>query len=296
MATHRWRFSSSELVQSPSFRAGVAPALETEYRRTMGRLLRAAGPKLNLTEETTACASVFYQRFFAYQSLNAYDRSIVAMTALFLAAKVHEQARKARDVLNVFHSISAEASGGTVSSPMPVDREFWRKRDALVEHEQFLLRTLAFEVEVVLPHRYLANYLRSLGCSTELVRAAWQQMGDSFETEVCMTHRAEAVACAALWIAARLLEERPGEQWWRAFGVEWAELEGAVARLLERAGAVAEVELRERLLPSAAGAAAGGASAEKRQKLAEPPSDPASRLSSPPSLARSASASPLPPQ
>lgn len=41
-------------------------------------------------------------------------------------------------------------------------QEYWTLRDAVVAHEQILLRTLAFDLDVDLPYRYLLNYLRTL--------------------------------------------------------------------------------------------------------------------------------------
>ena len=45
---------------------------------------------------------------------------------------------------------------------MPIDDAFWERKDKLMEYESYLLRALAFDVEVELPHRFLFNYVHSL--------------------------------------------------------------------------------------------------------------------------------------
>jgi hypothetical protein len=170
------------------------------------RLLREAGVKLDLSDETIATAAVFFHRFYAEHSPADFCCATMTMSCLFLSAKASEQQRKARDVINVFNAISSEAG----APPMPICQEFWDRKDLLVEYESYLLRAMAFNVEVALPHRRLLNYARSLRAPRALVQAAWGLLNDHFETADCTEEPPQAVACAALQLAALLLRRELG--------------------------------------------------------------------------------------
>ena len=187
--------------------AGTAPGaaagnVRPEQARQAARLLREAGVKLDLSDETIVTAAVFFHRFYAEHSPAEFRSDTMTMSCLFLSAKASEQQRKARDVINVFNAISGEVG----DQPMPITQEFWDRKDLLVEYESYLLRALAFDVEVVLPHRYLLNYARSLRAPRAVVQVAWGLTNDFFETALCVRALPHVVACAALQLAALMLK------------------------------------------------------------------------------------------
>jgi transcription initiation factor TFIIIB Brf1 subunit/transcription initiation factor TFIIB len=186
---------------SPPAAAAAQTAPTPERARQAVRLLREAGVKLDLSDEAIASAAVFFHRFYAGHSPAEFRCETMTMACLFLSAKASEQQRKARDVINVFNAISSEAR----DQPMPINQEFWDRKDLLVEYESYLLRALAFDVEVALPHRYLLNYARSLRAPRALVQVAWGLANDYFETALCVRTPPQAVACAALQLAALML-------------------------------------------------------------------------------------------
>lgn len=77
-------------------------------------------------------------------------------------------------------------------------------QDRLVEYESYLLRALAFDVEVELPHHHLLSYARSLHCPAHVTQAAWGLVNDCFETTLVSDAKPHVVACAAIGLAASL--------------------------------------------------------------------------------------------
>ena len=172
--------------------------------RSSIRLLREAGTKLGLSEDTIATSMVFFHRFYDENETKKFDGQTVTMACLFLSAKVNEEQRKARDVINIFHCIQT----GT-DVPVPITPGFWDRKDRLIEYETYVLRTLGYDVEVVLPHRYLLNYLHSLRAPRALAQVAWCFVNDSFETSCCLLHPPHLVACAAIRLATEFCDFGP---------------------------------------------------------------------------------------
>ena len=200
-AVARAKPDEAEQAVNDAAAAAARSPLGPARARQAVQLMREAGAKLDLSDETIAAAAVFLHRFYAEHSPADFGCETMAMACLFLSAKAGEEQRKARDVINVFNAIS----GGAGGAPMPICQEFWDRKDLLVEYESYLLRALAFNVEVVLPHRHLLNYARSLRAPRALVQVAWGLANDFFETAESMEEPPQAVACAALQLAALLL-------------------------------------------------------------------------------------------
>ena len=53
-----------------------------------------------------ATAATFFQRFFACNPLLEHDRLVMVMACLFLASKVEEVPKKARDVILATHYVA----------------------------------------------------------------------------------------------------------------------------------------------------------------------------------------------
>ncbi|KAL1251845.1 hypothetical protein QQF64_019641 [Cirrhinus molitorella] len=83
-------------------------------------------------------------------------------------------------------------------------------------------RTRTVEVQVIV------MYLQVLECekNTRLVQMAWNYMNDSLRTDVFLRFRAETVACACIFLSARVLQIPLPEQpaWFLLFGVSEQDL------------------------------------------------------------------------
>eukprot|EP01120_Amphizonella_sp_Union-15-10_P003844 TRINITY_DN14284_c0_g1_i1.p1 TRINITY_DN14284_c0_g1~~TRINITY_DN14284_c0_g1_i1.p1 ORF type:complete len:142 (-),score=25.58 TRINITY_DN14284_c0_g1_i1:63-446(-) len=111
-------------------------------------------------------------------------------------------------------------------------------RDALIASEQYVLRTLSFDLTVDLPYSYLLNYIKSLGGKSDLSQVAWNIVNDSLATTICLEYKPHTIACASIYLASKILgifESLPigKKQWWTAFDTTLEEIEDIGKRVLE---------------------------------------------------------------
>ena len=116
--------------------------------------VREAAATLELAPTTVGTALGYRHR--RGESDAARELESVLPACVFLAAKVEEEPRRMRDVLNAFHA--ARHDGELLRD----SREYWRLKEALVLEEQQLLRALGFDTLVETPHRLLFSYLHAL--------------------------------------------------------------------------------------------------------------------------------------
>ncbi len=71
--------------------------------------------------------------------------------------------------------------------------------------EQIILRTLAFDLEVLHPFRFLVHFAVFLKCSRRILRKAWGFVVDALlSSECCIDIKPNAVAAAALYVSLKL--------------------------------------------------------------------------------------------
>jgi hypothetical protein len=228
----------------------------------------------------TATAAVLFQRFYCKRSFAQFNvkarpsrkpqltrkrlmtRSCayapalqrMAAAAVFLGAKLEEQQRRSRDVINVFHRLekrhalqaaampsssdAADAPAPAPSAPAapalldPFSRRYDELKAELIRCERLMLREFGFVAHVEHPHKFVLNYCQVMDLPAPLMQAAWGAANDSLRSTLCVRFPAEAVACGAIHFAARRLgvpmpEEAPA--WWGVFGVTSAQVEEVAA-------------------------------------------------------------------
>ena len=194
---------------SPSRADGVAGGVERAYRAWACELIQDCGIRLRLRQAVMATAQSLLQRFYHRRSLAAHDAHVVAMAALFLAAKVEEQPRRMRDVLNVCYHAKLRRQR---RRPRPVvlgGNLYAAWKGALIRTERVLLKETGFAVHHVMaghPHKFLLYYVRTLGeggAADALAQAAWAYLNDALRTDLCVRHLPESIACGAIYLAAR---------------------------------------------------------------------------------------------
>ncbi|XP_022972921.1 cyclin-L1-1-like isoform X3 [Cucurbita maxima] len=88
--------------------------------------------------------------------------------------------------------------------------------------ERHILKEMGFICHVEHPHKFISNYLATLGTPPELRQEAWNLANDSLRTTSCVRFKSEVVACGVVFAAARRfqvpLPENP--PWWKAFDAE----------------------------------------------------------------------------
>uniref|UniRef100_B3NZ59 Cyclin-Q n=1 Tax=Drosophila erecta TaxID=7220 RepID=B3NZ59_DROER len=88
----------------------------------------------------------------------AHRLSLIAASSLYLAGKIKEdETVKIRDVINV-----AYCTLNRGNAPLDLNDEYWSMRDAIVQAELLITRTLGFDLNIDLAHKYLLHYMKTL--------------------------------------------------------------------------------------------------------------------------------------
>jgi len=146
----------------------------------------------------------------------------IIIVCLFIAGKNEEISRKIRDIINTVNRVLQES--------IKLDSEYWKLRDKLIEMEQTILRTLAFNTAVDLPYKYLLNYIKTLQGSNALAQLAWNIVNDSyFIPNICLNFKPNIIAVSAIFLANKLLQ--PSKElleitpnWWKLFNVNFDDI------------------------------------------------------------------------
>ncbi|XP_017113593.1 cyclin-Q [Drosophila elegans] len=114
--------------------------------------------KLKMKPLTAACAAIVYHRFFREVKASDYDEFLIAASSLYLAGKIKDdESVKIRDVINV-----AYCTLNRGNAPLDLNDEYWSMRDAIVQAELLITRTLGFDLNIDLAHKYLLHYMKTL--------------------------------------------------------------------------------------------------------------------------------------
>merc|ERR1712024_375655 len=112
------------------------------------------------------------------------------MTSLYLAAKIEEDYKKIRDVINVCYSTLHKDK-----PPLDIGETYWALRDSITQCELLIMRILKFQVSFKHPHKYMLNYIKSLRDwipessrrGVPLWSTAWSMLQDSYHGDICRT-------------------------------------------------------------------------------------------------------------
>lgn len=88
--------------------------------------------------------------------------------------------------------------------------------------EKYILKELGFGFYNIMdhPHKFILYYIKTLGGDSALAQRAWNYLNDSLRLDCCVRYRAELIACAAIFMAARDLRVKMPDSppWWELFG------------------------------------------------------------------------------
>ncbi|XP_073705766.1 cyclin-L1 isoform X4 [Garra rufa] len=209
------RFSTT-----PSMLDGLDHETETDLRILGCELIQSAGILLRLPQVAMATGQVLFQRFFYSKSFIKHSFEIVAMACVNLASKIEESPRRVRDVINVFYYL--KQGKGNKSTPLVLDQNYINTKNQVIKAERRVLKELGFCVHIKHPHKIIVMYLQVLECEKNqmLVQTAWNYMNDALRTNVFVRFEPEAIACACIYLAARVLQiplpSKP--HWYLVFG------------------------------------------------------------------------------
>ncbi|KAK1944644.1 Cyclin-L1-1 [Phytophthora citrophthora] len=232
---------ASSLSSSPSSQDGVTLDVERLHRSFGCELIQEAGVLLRLPQVVMATAQTLLQRFYYRKSLRQFDAFRVAVSCLFLAAKVEEKPKRIKDVVGVFYAMYRRRKWkrSTVSQQL-VDLDgatFTQWRMWLIMVERQVLIDLGFSVYNVTehPHKYVLYYVKVLDGSSNLAQQAWGYINDSMRADLCVRYKAQVIACAAIFLASRFqgvaLPENP--PWYALFDVEKSQLYTVSVAIME---------------------------------------------------------------
>lgn len=266
--------ASTEQVRcSPSSADGVPRDVEGALRLHGCRKIQEAGVLLRLPEVTLGTAQILFQRFWYVSSMRSFSVADIAIGALFLASKLTETPVGPRDLINVFDFIAQRAqhrANASVYRPMDYySTAYYDAKDALVVSEMQILKRLAFDVQVVLPHALMINYMQVLGIADvrldapgtgavniSAMQCAWNFLNDAcvapsvptdtrLQTGVYCLFAPHVLACAAIYL---LTLKRSGSRtdvpwaplrlpttprpWWELFDASRDEVRAAATHIV----------------------------------------------------------------
>ncbi|XP_019193854.1 PREDICTED: cyclin-L1-1-like isoform X1 [Ipomoea nil] len=225
--------TDEQLKNSPSRRDGIDEATETTLQIYGCDLIQESGILLKLPQAVMATGQVLFHRFYCKKSFARFNVKRVAASCVWLASKLEECPRKARQVLIVFHRMECRRENLTIEHLDTSSKKYVDLKADLIRTERHLLKEMGFICHVEHPHKFISNYIATLGMPDELRQEAWNLANDSLRTTLCVRFKSEVVACGVVYAAARRfhipLPENP--PWWKAFDADKAGID-EVCRVL----------------------------------------------------------------
>ncbi|EDV26279.1 Cyclin-related protein FAM58A [Trichoplax sp. H2] len=219
----------SKVVMPPVVKISAQQLIEDkdhwpEYLK-IGKFIAESGIKLKLGSVVIARAATIYHRFYFLCDISQFDRYLVAVTCLYLASKVEDTPRRARDVITTSYKVLHKEK-----PILKVDSFYWQLRDSVVNFELFMLRMLKFDVSSELPHKYLLHYLKSLQdwcgesnwTTNHINQLCWQLLQDTSLLPFILLYPPSVIATAVIYLAVKCNNiEVPSEgstkPWWNVF-------------------------------------------------------------------------------
>jgi len=229
MGMHWYHTHDHIELNSPSRADGVDFETEARYRKEGARFIMELGNKLGLRYLPIATGWVFFHRFYMFHSFKGFPRWVTGATCLLLAGKVEETPKKCKDILKYAQQLLDDNKFKTFGE---------NPREEVMVCERILLQTIKFDLQLNHPYQFLIKYGKILkgdkGKINELVQKSWTFVNESFmSTTLCLVYKPQAVALAALLLAARLsnqnirdfIPSKSHQEWWKVFFSETTEVE-----------------------------------------------------------------------
>ncbi|KAH9605093.1 hypothetical protein KSS87_016020 [Heliosperma pusillum] len=180
-----------------------------------------------------ATGQVLFHRFYCKKSFARFDAKRVAASCVWLASKLEESPRRAKQVIIVFHRMECRRENLSIEPLDLISKKYADLKVELIRTERHLLKEMGFICHVEHPHKFISNYLATLGTPSELRQDAWNLANDSLRTTLCVRFKSEVVACGVVYAAARRfgvpLPENP--PWWKVFDADKSSID-EVCRVL----------------------------------------------------------------
>ncbi|KAF2660453.1 hypothetical protein K491DRAFT_589155 [Lophiostoma macrostomum CBS 122681] len=243
----------AQLETSGSQLDGIPADLEDSIRFASARLTQAAGALLRLPQEVIAQAIIVLSRFWVGPeggSLAEHDADQVSASSLYLATKLSAFPKSARSVVNVYAYLDSLPT--TFFEPELLRQhkkaeEYYvsegtleKRRMALFNMEQQILRVLGFQLQTSLPYILSITYLQALDVfshprASELAKRTVAYLNTALLSPqlLYLTHQPPCLATAAIYLAAKEIGVKlPDVEWWEVFDTDREDLGFVVVGLL----------------------------------------------------------------
>uniref|UniRef100_G1NZ24 Cyclin T2 n=1 Tax=Myotis lucifugus TaxID=59463 RepID=G1NZ24_MYOLU len=153
---------------------------------------------------------------YFHETFNGFNKKIISPTALFLAAKVEEQARKLEHVIKVAHACLH-----------PLEPLLDTKCDAYLQQTQelvlletIMLQTLGFEITIEHPHTDVVKCTQLVRASKDLAQTSYFMATNSLHlTTFCLQYKPTVIACVCIHLACKwsnweIPVSTDGKHWW----------------------------------------------------------------------------------
>lgn len=167
----------------------------------------------------------------------------ISAASVYMSAKLSADPQSPRSICNVYAYLASESNRKTLPIPRTDDPEqyylsegaYHSARAILLQSETIILRTLAFDVKVVVPHHLALTYLQTLGVlppdpssasrAIALQTLSYLNLALFSPQLLYVTNQPIALAVAAIYLASREVGVKlPGTEWWEIFDVEREDL------------------------------------------------------------------------
>ena len=166
---------------------------------------------------------------------------------------------RTNDLLNAVHITAANPTAtAAAGEPAPdtsapafaalVGQSYYNLKQTLILDEQYLLRTIDFDIVVEHPHKYLLNFAKAIGAKHSLVQTSVSLLNDSIVySNLCLSNQPADIAAGCLRLSACILASNVSmPSWentsgWTALGIDVERLELIANTLLDMTLALAEL-------------------------------------------------------
>ncbi|MED6219606.1 Cyclin-L1-1, partial [Stylosanthes scabra] len=165
--------TDEQLQNSPSRKDGIDEATETTLRIYGCDLIQESGILLRLPQAVMATGQVLFHRFYCKKSFARFHVKKVAASCVWLASKLEENPRKARQVIIVFHRMECRRENLPIEHLDLYSKKYVGLKMELSRTERHILKEMGFICHVEHPHKFISNYLATLETPPELRQEAW---------------------------------------------------------------------------------------------------------------------------
>ncbi|KAI8614798.1 hypothetical protein BC830DRAFT_1169108 [Chytriomyces sp. MP71] len=179
-----------------------------EQRRIgLARLAVRLCKRMGFPYATKSSALMLLSRFAAFQF--ATDSEPVAdvdlvIASVFVACKVEETVKKARDLILGLHSTLKEPGDKDLEYDSPEVEEQKRR---VIHIERLMLESVCFDFnQIKTAHKIVVQFAKLFGVPKEVTQKAWLMADESYYTLVSIQYPAHFIAFACLYLSSRLMD------------------------------------------------------------------------------------------